>query len=161
MTARDLPELLPCPGCGDDRTRVIGGPGTKGGPQYWVGCDVCRWRTWGNTEAEAISAWNTRAALAGAGAVAWVNPNDLANPYFVSVNAAKPGHQDMGKHYTMPLFTHPAPVAVGVDEAQVEAACVAYFSAMDMGPFPSEVVSPEYERDAMRIAITAALEAKQ
>lgn len=52
--------LLPCPGCGLADTRVIGGPGTKGGPQYWAGCDHCRWRTWGNTEAEAIAAWNTR-----------------------------------------------------------------------------------------------------
>lgn len=52
--------LSPCPGCGGTRTRVIGGPGTKGGPQYWAGCDICRWRTWGHTEYDAITAWNTR-----------------------------------------------------------------------------------------------------
>jgi hypothetical protein len=53
-------ELMHCPGCGSDELRVIGGPGTRGGPQHWAGCDHCRWRTWGNTEAEAIAAWNTR-----------------------------------------------------------------------------------------------------
>jgi hypothetical protein len=53
--------LLPCPGCGESSTRVIGGPGTKGGPQYWAGCDRCHWRTWGDTEAEAIAHWNRRA----------------------------------------------------------------------------------------------------
>lgn len=57
-------ELLPCPGCNGTDTRVIGGPGTRGGPQYWAGCDHCRWRTWGNTEREAIDAWNARAPVA-------------------------------------------------------------------------------------------------
>src|SRR5687768_8294259 len=52
--------LLACPGCDDTYTRVIGGPGTAGGPKYWAGCDHCRWRTWGDTEAEAIAAWNRR-----------------------------------------------------------------------------------------------------
>ena len=47
--------LLPCPGCGESSTRVIGGPGTKGGPQHWAGCDRCHWRTWGATEDEAIA----------------------------------------------------------------------------------------------------------
>lgn len=55
-------ELKPCPGCDGSDIRVIGGPGTKGGPQYWAGCAHCRWRTWGDTEAEAITAWNTRPA---------------------------------------------------------------------------------------------------
>jgi hypothetical protein len=57
-------DLLPCPGCNGPNTRVIGGPGTRGGPKYWAGCDQCRWRTWGNTEAEAIAAWNRRAQAA-------------------------------------------------------------------------------------------------
>ena len=60
-----LVELLPCPGCGCNRTRVIGGPGTKGGPKFWAGCDLCRWRTWGNTEEDAILSWNTRVSAHG------------------------------------------------------------------------------------------------
>lgn len=56
-------EMLPCPGCARDRTRVVGGPGTSGGPRYWAGCDHCNWRAWGDTEAKAIEAWNTRKLL--------------------------------------------------------------------------------------------------
>lgn len=64
MTAET--DLLPCPGCNGTNTRVIGGPGTRGGPEHWAGCDQCRWRTWGNTEAEAIAAWNRRACVSSA-----------------------------------------------------------------------------------------------
>ena len=53
--------LEPCPGCGKEHTRVIGGPGTAAGPKHWAGCDFCHWRTWGDTQAEAVTAWNTRA----------------------------------------------------------------------------------------------------
>lgn len=54
-------ELRPCPGCASNHTRVIGGPGTAGGPKYWAGCDYCTWRAWGDTHAEAVAAWNQRA----------------------------------------------------------------------------------------------------
>ena len=40
---------------------MIGGPGTAAGPKHWAGCDFCHWRTWGDTQAEAVTAWNTRA----------------------------------------------------------------------------------------------------
>lgn len=63
----ELVELADRPGCGGRDARVIGGPGTAGGPQYWAGCDHCPWRTWGDTEAEAITAWNTRALASRAG----------------------------------------------------------------------------------------------
>ncbi len=53
--------LEPCPGCGKEHTRVIGGPGTAAEPKHWAGCDFCHWRTWGDTQAEAVTAWNTRA----------------------------------------------------------------------------------------------------
>lgn len=52
--------LLNCPFCGSEDCRVIGGPSTKGGPQFWAGCDHCSGRAWGDTEAEAIAAWNRR-----------------------------------------------------------------------------------------------------
>ncbi len=54
-------ELEPCPGCARESTRVIGGPGTAAGPQFWAGCDYCLWRAIGNTESEAIELWNKRA----------------------------------------------------------------------------------------------------
>lgn len=49
-------------------------------------------------------------------AVLWVNPDDLANRNFVGVNAVKAGHEQLGKHYTMPLFTHkPMQASEGAD----------------------------------------------
>lgn len=55
--------LKPCPFCGGESCRVIGGPGTKGGPQFWAGCDYCNGRAWGDTHAEAVAAWNRRPLL--------------------------------------------------------------------------------------------------
>lgn len=60
MTENSETELKGCPHCGSESCRVIGGPGTRGGPQFWAGCDHCNGRAWGNTQAEAISAWNRR-----------------------------------------------------------------------------------------------------
>jgi hypothetical protein len=57
MDVRDA--MLPCPS-GHDSTRVIAGPGTAGGPKFWAGCDLCNWRAWGDTEAEALATWNDR-----------------------------------------------------------------------------------------------------
>jgi len=51
--------LKPCP-AGHVDTRVVGGPGTAGGPKYWAGCVDCNWRAWGDTPEEAIDAWNSR-----------------------------------------------------------------------------------------------------
>lgn len=60
------------------------------------------------------------AALSARGeAVAWVNPKDLLNPRFVGINAAKPGHELLGKHYTQPLYAHPQPQGAVVDDAMV------------------------------------------
>lgn len=54
-------KLRGCPGGhSEDDAMVIGGPGTAAGPQFWVGCRLCRWRTIGDTEAEAVDLWNTR-----------------------------------------------------------------------------------------------------
>lgn len=57
--SREPYTLKGCPS-GHNSSRVIGGPGTVGGPKYWAGCDHCNWRTWGYTEAEAVKTWNNR-----------------------------------------------------------------------------------------------------
>jgi len=62
-------KLEPCPHCGSDSCRVIGGPGTRGGPKYWAGCDHCSGRAWGDTQGEAIAAWNRRSSSAAERAV--------------------------------------------------------------------------------------------
>ena len=51
--------MKPCPS-GHTSGRVIGGPGTAGGPKFWAGCDLCNWRTWGDTADEALAVWNDR-----------------------------------------------------------------------------------------------------
>ena len=62
-------KLEPCPHCGSDSCRVIGGPGTRGGPKYWAGCDHCSGRAWGDSQGEAIVAWNRRSSSAAERAV--------------------------------------------------------------------------------------------
>ena len=62
-------KLEPCPHCGSDSCRVIGGPGTRGGPKYWAGCDHCNGRAWGDSQSEAIAAWNRRSSSAAERAV--------------------------------------------------------------------------------------------
>lgn len=62
-------KLEPCPHCGSDSCRVIGGPGTRGGPKYWAGCDHCSGRAWGDSQGEAIAAWNRRSSSAAERAV--------------------------------------------------------------------------------------------
>lgn len=47
------------------------------------------------------------AQQAGGEAVLWVSPDDLANPNFVGINAVRAGHEQYGKHYTLPLYTTP------------------------------------------------------
>jgi hypothetical protein len=56
---------------------------------------------------------------------------------------------------------HPAPVAVGVDEAMVERACKAYWSdsGNDWPPSRDYEIFGESIRSGMRAALTAALEA--
>lgn len=73
----------------------------------------------------AVMADTIRAALAapvaGTGEPAlWVNPGDLANPNFIGVNAAKAGHEQKGKHYTLPLYTTPPAAAAGREDGTVE-----------------------------------------
>lgn len=58
----DTDAMQGCP-AGHNSSRVIGGPGTAGGPKYWAGCDHCNWRAWGDTAEEAIATWNTRVTL--------------------------------------------------------------------------------------------------
>jgi hypothetical protein len=52
--------------------------------------------------------------------VVWVSPDDLANPYFVGIGAAKEAHQDLGKHYTLPLYTQSQPPAASVTDAMAD-----------------------------------------
>lgn len=100
------------------------------------------------------------AALAGAGAVAWRE--------VVKATGRVRSHIDWEPNADMqevaqqegaewqPLFTHPTPVAVGVDEAMVEAACLAFYG----DDWLTDTEQNDHARFDMRAALTAALEAK-
>lgn len=56
--------------------------------------------------------------------------------------------------------SHPEPAQAQVSDAEVEAACVAAYSACDMGSFPAMAVEPDSDRRIIRAAIEAAARAR-
>lgn len=166
MTAQELPELLPCPWCGERPTianiRADENQGTK-----WGGVVCCTPEVRTHYEPvekwaeRAIEAWNDRAALAGAGAVAWrfrhpvdgdvgtwhdVNDEPVNGPHMQKFQA-----EGCDIEYA---FTHPAPVAVGVDEDDW------YMNWFNQ--YPDDIRKKLSLHDLRRMlkVITAALEAK-
>ena len=55
---------------------------------------------------------------------------------------------------------HPEPAQAQVSDAEVEAACVAAYSACDMGSFPAMAVEPDSDRRIIRAALEAAARAR-
>lgn len=120
MTADHI-ELKPCPFCGKEALDQW--------PCEWLdgsGANVIRC-AWCHGAAPA-KVWNRRALAAEAGAgepVVWVNPDDLDNPNFVGINAAKAGHESLGKHYTRPLY------AAAPRASVTDAECDAIYQALN------------------------------
>lgn len=99
-------------------------------------------------------------------AVLWVSPEDFHNPKFVGINAVRAGHEQHGKHYTMPLYTTPTDAA-RVRDAEawrwvterawfVDAAAYAFDLRFGPGDFSTEPRNAD--ADDVREAIFAAIE---
>lgn len=107
------------------------------------------------------------AALAGAGAVAYITPSalDVLNKcrnddHNGVVEVWMRPFDELGA--TIPVFTHPAPVA-GVTDEMVEAACSCFYGddwTCDADEGANKVIN-DGARSDMRAALTAALEAKK
>ena len=146
MTARDLPELL------EQHLRNESHRTLKE-TRYWCG-------------QYKLLAQRAIAALAGAGAVAFVPVHPKNGPLWGDTYPRGDAADGRSPNYErMPLFTHPAPVAVGVDEAMVLRAAKAAHEHRRRRTFmPAwEQMFEDYQNhliDEARSVLTAALEAK-
>ncbi|MGV0954703.1 MAG: Lar family restriction alleviation protein [Fluviibacter sp.] len=93
----------PCPFCGGAAQLVCGGPGL-----YYIRCEGCAASTDDGGRIRAITAWNTRAMVAGE-PVAWLYEGGRDGP-FARVSAQWPAAICRAQGWTeTPLYAHPAP----------------------------------------------------